>query len=74
MIPDADAGESGEPRRWGLPDLLSVLNLERIDADLYRSQAAGEPGHRLFGGQVAARGVVYGWTGCRTAGPSAGGR
>ena len=55
MIPDADAGESGEPRRWGLPDLLGVLNLERIDAGLYRSQAAGEPGHRLFGGQVAAQ-------------------
>ena len=35
-----------------------MLNLERIDADLYRSQAAGEPGHRLFGGQVAAQALV----------------
>ena len=28
MIPDADAGNPGEPRRWGLPDLLGVLNLD----------------------------------------------
>ena len=69
MIPDAgmtgttgtSGGTAGEPGRWGLRDLrdlLGVLNLERIDADLYRSQAAGEPGHRLFGGQVAAQALV----------------
>ncbi len=44
----------------GLRDLLAVLDLEDIDAGLFRSgpSAAGEPGHRLFGGQVAAQALV----------------
>jgi acyl-CoA thioesterase len=35
-----------------------VLDLESLDTDLFRSMAAGEPGHRLFGGQVAAQALV----------------
>jgi acyl-CoA thioesterase-2 len=52
-VPDA-AGE----RQWGLPDLIAVLDLELLDAQLFRSQPAGEPGHRLFGGQVAAQALI----------------
>ncbi|HWG12128.1 MAG TPA: acyl-CoA thioesterase domain-containing protein [Streptosporangiaceae bacterium] len=52
-IPDA----TGD-RVWGLPDLMAVLDLEFLDERLFRSQPAGEPGHRLFGGQVAAQALV----------------
>jgi acyl-CoA thioesterase-2 len=52
-VPDA-AGE----RTWGLPDLMAVLDLEPLEEQLFRSDSAGEPGHRLFGGQVAAQALV----------------
>ncbi|HEY0719394.1 MAG TPA: acyl-CoA thioesterase domain-containing protein [Streptosporangiaceae bacterium] len=52
-VPDA-AGD----RVRGLPDLMAVLDLEPLDTRLFRSQAAGEPGHRLFGGQVCAQALV----------------
>ena len=42
----------------GLPYLMAVLDLEPLDTQLFRSQPAGEPGHRLFGGQVAAQALV----------------
>jgi len=42
----------------GLPDLMAMLDLEPLDTQLFRSQPAGEPGHRLFGGQVAAQALV----------------
>ena len=35
--------------------MLGLLDLEGVDTDLFRSRAAGVPGHRLFGGQVAAQ-------------------
>ena len=52
-----DPGSSGKEDP-GLPDLMAVLDLEPLDAQLFRSQPAGEPGHRLFGGQVAAQALV----------------
>jgi acyl-CoA thioesterase II len=53
--PDADAQEiSARP----VDGLLGVLDLENLDTGLFRSTAAGEPGHRLFGGQVAAQALV----------------
>ena len=45
-------------RVFGLPDLMALLDLEPLDAQLFRSQPAGDPGHRLFGGQVAAQALV----------------
>ncbi|MGA2829180.1 MAG: acyl-CoA thioesterase domain-containing protein [Streptosporangiaceae bacterium] len=56
--PDAGAREVSERPVDGLRDLLEVLDLENLDAGLFRSTAAGEPGHRLFGGQVAAQALV----------------
>ena len=62
MTPDAGpvagTGQAREHARGGLPELLGLLNLEGIDTDLFRSRAAGVPGHRLFGGQVAAQALV----------------
>jgi acyl-CoA thioesterase-2 len=43
--------ESGTSR----PDLLEVLALERLDADLFRSVAVFEDPFGLYGGQVAAQ-------------------
>jgi acyl-CoA thioesterase II len=43
--------ESGASR----PDLLEVLALERLDADLFRSVAVFEDPFGLYGGQVAAQ-------------------
>ena len=60
-VPGPAAERADEPageRPWGLPDLMAVLDLELLDAQLFRSQPAGEPGHRLFGGQVAAQALV----------------
>jgi acyl-CoA thioesterase len=56
--PDAGAGRAGEHARGGLSELLGLLDLEGIDTDLFRSRAAVVPGHRLFGGQVAAQALV----------------
>jgi acyl-CoA thioesterase II len=56
--PDAGTGRAGEHARGGLSELLGLLDLEGIDTDLFRSRAAGVPGHRLFGGQVAAQALV----------------
>jgi acyl-CoA thioesterase II len=59
-VPEAatgPAGENGEPH-FGLPGLMAVLDLEPLDRQLFRSQPAGEPGFRLFGGQVAAQALV----------------
>jgi acyl-CoA thioesterase-2 len=46
------------PVQPGPGALLRLLALEDIDVDLFRSQDTGEPGHRLFGGQVAAQALV----------------
>ena len=58
MSPEGGAQEASERPREGLRDLLRVLDLESLDTDLFRSTAAGEPGHRPFGGQVAAQALV----------------
>jgi acyl-CoA thioesterase II len=42
----------------GLDGLIDLLDLEDIDVDLFRTRHTGEPGHRLFGGQVAAQALV----------------
>jgi len=39
-------------------DLQSLLDLEDIDPGLFRGAVSGEPGRRLFGGQVAAQALV----------------
>jgi acyl-CoA thioesterase-2 len=49
--------ESGEPS-FGLVGLMAVLDLEPLDTQLFRSRAPGEPGFRLFGGQVCAQALV----------------
>jgi acyl-CoA thioesterase II len=53
IVPGSPGGDD-----LGLPDLMAVLDLEPLDTQLFRSQPAGEPGHRLFGGQVAAQALV----------------
>ena len=52
-----EAAGSGD-QSFGLPGLMAVLDLELLDAQLFRSQPTGEPGFRLFGGQVAAQALV----------------
>jgi acyl-CoA thioesterase II len=42
----------------GLAPLLDVLDLEPIELDIFRSRLAGEPGYRLFGGEVCAQALV----------------
>lgn len=42
----------------GLSVLLDCLDLESVELDLFRSRTAREPGHRLFGGEVAAQALV----------------
>ena len=58
-VPGA-SGETGETgdEDFGLPGLMAVLDLELLDAQLFRSLPTGEPGFRLFGGQVAAQALV----------------
>jgi acyl-CoA thioesterase II len=46
------------PPAAGLDGLIDLLDIEDIDVDLFRSRHTGEPGHRLFGGQVAAQALV----------------
>jgi acyl-CoA thioesterase II len=41
-----------------LSQLLSLLDLEEIDVDLYRGRTASEPRPRVFGGHVAAQALV----------------
>jgi acyl-CoA thioesterase-2 len=53
-----DATGTAADRDWGLPDLMTLLDLEPLEEELFRSQPAGEPGYRLFGGQVAAQALV----------------
>ena len=52
-VPDSPGDED-----FGLPGLMAVLDLELLDAQLFRSLPTGEPGFRLFGGQVAAQALV----------------
>jgi acyl-CoA thioesterase-2 len=59
-VPDEatdEAGASGQ-QYGGLPALMAVLDLEPLDTQLFRSQSTGEPGFRLFGGQVCAQALV----------------
>jgi acyl-CoA thioesterase II len=59
-VPDEatdEAGASGQ-QYAGLPALMAVLDLEPLDTQLFRSQSTGEPGFRLFGGQVCAQALV----------------
>ena len=56
-VPEPETEEAGG-QHSGLPGLIAVLDLEPLDTQLFRSRAAGEPGFRLFGGQVAAQALV----------------
>jgi acyl-CoA thioesterase II len=59
-VPDEatdEAGASGQ-QYAGLPALMAVLDLEPLDTQLFRSQSTGDPGFRLFGGQVCAQALV----------------
>jgi acyl-CoA thioesterase-2 len=56
-VPESGTAEADE-QSFGLPGLIAVLNLERLDTQLFRSQPTGEPGFRLFGGQVCAQALV----------------
>ena len=47
-----------DEQSFGLPGLIAVLDLEPLDTQLFRSQISGEPGFRLFGGQVCAQALV----------------
>ena len=57
---EGEPGEPGEPGgpSFGLAGLVAMLDLEPLDTQLFRSQSAGEPGFRLFGGQVCAQALV----------------
>jgi acyl-CoA thioesterase-2 len=46
------------PARPGLPGLLDVLDLERVEVDLFRTRYRTDTPGRLFGGQVAAQSLV----------------
>jgi acyl-CoA thioesterase-2 len=52
MAQSVDAGPTG------LAPLLDVLDLEAIELDIFRSRGTGEPGGRLFGGEVCAQALV----------------
>jgi acyl-CoA thioesterase-2 len=41
-----------------LANLLSALDLEELDVDLYRGRTTPAPGERVFGGHVAAQALV----------------
>lgn len=49
-----DASDEGEP----LDQLLDLLDLERIEENLFRGVSPEERGLRVFGGQVAAQALV----------------
>lgn len=49
-----DAGDEGEP----LDQLLDLLDLERIEENLFRGVSPQERAQRVFGGQVAAQALV----------------
>jgi acyl-CoA thioesterase-2 len=57
-VPGTTSEEAGNDREWGLPDLMAVLDLEPLEERLFRSQPTGEPGSRLFGGQVTGQALV----------------
>ncbi len=50
--------EEADEQSFGLAGLMAVLDLEPLDTQLFRSQPTGEPGFRLFGGQVCAQALV----------------
>jgi acyl-CoA thioesterase-2 len=50
--------EEADEQSHGLAGLMAVLDLEPLDTQLFRSRSAGEPGFRLFGGQVCAQALV----------------
>jgi acyl-CoA thioesterase-2 len=50
--------QSVEAGPEGLAPLLDVLDLETIELDIFRSRSTGEPGGRLFGGEVCAQALV----------------
>ncbi|HEX4258073.1 MAG TPA: acyl-CoA thioesterase domain-containing protein [Streptosporangiaceae bacterium] len=50
--------QEADEQSFGLPGLIAVLDLEPLDTQLFRSQPSGEPGFRLFGGQVCAQALV----------------
>ena len=50
--------EEADEQSFGLAGLMAVLDLEPLDTQLFRSQISGEPGFRLFGGQVCAQALV----------------
>ncbi|HVV13633.1 acyl-CoA thioesterase [Amycolatopsis sp.] len=49
---------NAEAPATGLLPVLDVLDLEPIELDIFRSRLSGEPGHRLFGGEVCAQALV----------------
>lgn len=55
MAQSVDAVEAGST---GLSPLVDALDLEAIELDIFRSRATGEPGGRLFGGEVCAQALV----------------
>jgi acyl-CoA thioesterase-2 len=46
-----------------VPELLDLLELERLDLDLYRGRQPETALQRVFGGQVAAQAL---WAACQT--------
>ncbi|TNC26537.1 acyl-CoA thioesterase [Amycolatopsis alkalitolerans] len=47
-----------QPGDTGLVPLLDLLDLEAIEEDIFRSRSTGDPGGRLFGGEVCAQALV----------------
>jgi acyl-CoA thioesterase-2 len=45
-------------RAPGLALLLDTLDLETIEPDIFRTQTTGEPGGRVFGGELCAQALV----------------
>ncbi|MDG9702108.1 acyl-CoA thioesterase II [Streptomyces sp. DH37] len=54
----ADASGAPRPAPRALLDLLALLDLERIDRDIFRGQSRPAVVPRVFGGQVAAQALV----------------
>ena len=46
-----------------LDDLISILDLEELEINLFRGRSPQEERQRVFGGQVAGQALVAAWGG-----------
>jgi acyl-CoA thioesterase II len=56
--PDVAEDTSGRTGQAAVDDLVALLDLERIEVDIYRGVSPKERSQRVFGGQVAGQALV----------------